>query len=139
VVRRPLGEDGWRFLTGDAAAVDALTDAVGFRYERAGKDFQHPGAIILLSPDGKVTRYLYGVAFLPFDLKMAVFEASEGRVGPTISKMLLYCFSYDPEGQTYVFNILKVTGTVTILFVIAFVAFLIITTRRYRRKRKEGG
>lgn len=127
-------QGAWRWMTGDSAAIARLTNAVGFRYQRAGKDFTHPGLLTILSPAGKIVRYLYGITFLPFDLKLAVMEAAEGKVGPTISRVLLFCFSYDPEGQTYVFNILKVTGLLIMLFAAAFVLYLIISSRRARRE-----
>jgi protein SCO1/2 len=133
--REPFPRAAWRWMSGDSASIARLTDAVGFRYQRVGKDFTHPGLLTVLSPRGKIARYLYGITFLPFDLKLAVMEAAEGRVGPTISRVLLYCFSYDPDGQTYVFNILKVTGTLIMIFAAAFVAWLIISSRRARRER----
>lgn len=138
---RDMPQNAWRFLTGSQASIDAITSAVGFEYEPAGNEWVHPAAIMVLSPDGMVSRYLYGVSFLPFDVKMALMEASQGRTGPTINKVLLYCFSYDPEGKTYVFNILKVTGSVTLFFMGLFVVFLVVSTRRYRRReetRQEG-
>lgn len=131
---KEMSPEAWRFLTGSQESIDAITSAVGFQYEAAGNEWVHPAAIMVLSPDGMISRYLYGVSFLPFDVKMALMEAAQGRTGPTINKVLLYCFSYDPEGKTYVFNILKVTGTVTLVCVGLFVIFLMVTTRRYRRK-----
>jgi len=130
----PIPEDAWRFMTGDSASIARITEAVGFRYERQGKDFVHPGVITVLSPNGRIARYLHGITFLPFDLKMAVLEASEERWGPTVNRVLLYCFSYDPDGNRYVFNILKVTGTVIMFFACVFVVFLIVTTRRSRKE-----
>ncbi|MBM4346520.1 MAG: SCO family protein, partial [Deltaproteobacteria bacterium] len=115
MIEKPFPEDAWSFLTGDQENIQKLADSVGFRFKREGKAFQHPVALIVLSPNGKITRYLYGMEFLPFDLKMAILEASEGRVGPTISKVLRFCFSYDPKGRKYVFNTLKVTGIVTFI------------------------
>jgi len=134
--QRPFPPEGWRFLTGDTAAIRALTRSVGFKYKRDGEDFLHPVTMMAISPQGKIVRYLYGMTFLPFDLKMAVFEAAEGRVGPTISKVMLYCFSYDPEGKTYVFNILKVTGTLLLFLIGCFVLFLVITSKK-RQKEKS--
>jgi len=134
---REMSPDAWRFLTATQENIDAITSAVGFEYEPAGNEWVHPAAIMVLSPDGMISRYLYGVSFLPFDVKMALMEASQGRTGPTINKVLLYCFSYDPEGKTYVFNVLKVTGSVTLLFVGLFVIFLVVTTRRHRRREEE--
>jgi len=130
MIEKPFPEDGWRFLTGDQENIQKLADSVGFRFKRDGKAFQHPVALIVLSPDGKITRYLYGMEFLPFDLKMAILEASEGRVGPTISKVLRFCFSYDPKGRKYVFNTLKVTGIVTFVCAFAFILFLVLKSRR---------
>lgn len=130
MIERPFPEDAWRFLTGDKENIRKLTDAVGFHFRREREDFLHPVSLILLSPDGKITRYIYGTDFLPFDLKMALLEASEGRVGPTVSKVLRFCFSYDPKGRKYVFNTLKVTGIVTLLFALSFIAFLVFKGKR---------
>ncbi len=130
--RSEFPENEWHFLTGDTASIAALTDAVGFRYKRDGKDFIHPGLLTILAEDGKIIRYLFGITFLPFDLKMALNEALEGRPGPTIARVLRFCFSYDPEGNRYAFNLLKVSGTVILLFALCFVAYLVVTTRARR-------
>jgi protein SCO1/2 len=135
MIGKPFPAEAWRFLTGDAANIRQLTDAVGFRFRREGNDFEHPVALIILSEDGKIIRYLYGTDILPFDLKMALLEASEGRVGPTVSKVMRFCFSYDPKGRKYVFNTLKVTGIATITFALLFVLFL--TVRGGKRRREE--
>ena len=134
---RPFPEDGIRFLTGSAAGIRGLTSAVGFLYKPQGEDFLHPVVMIALSPDGKIVRYLYGINFLPFDVQMALREAAAGRVGPSIDRVLLYCFSYDPEGRTYVFNLLKVTGTLMIFFLALFITWLVITTKRSRRLKEN--
>lgn len=125
----------WTFLTGDAASITALTEAVGFRFRREKEGFLHPASLIVLSPEGKITRYLYGTTFLPRDLSMAIYEASEGRPGRSVGRLLLYCFSYDPEGKRYVFNILKVFGTITILFLLSFIIYLNVSTRSYRKRK----
>ena len=124
----------WRFLTGDQPAIDRITEAVGFRYQRSGKDFNHPGVVMVLSADGKMMRYLPGIRFMPFDIKMAVIEASQGRPMPTINRVLALCFSYDPEGRKYVFSTLRVTGSVTLVMLGLFVAWLVISSRRYRKE-----
>jgi protein SCO1 len=85
-----------------------------------------------VSPDGKIVRYLYGTRFLPFEVTMALTEAAQGKIGSTTRKVLEYCFSYDPLKKSYVFNILKVTGTVVVLFVGSFLAYLLITTKKKR-------
>ena len=126
-------ENAWRFVTGDLETIEAFTDAVGFRFQRQGIDFAHPAALIVLGKDGKISRYLYGTTFLPFDLKMAIVEAAEGRVGPTINRMLKYCFSYDPEGRTYVFNVTRVAGSVVILLAVIFLTVLLIKGSVHRK------
>jgi protein SCO1/2 len=134
--RNPIDPKGMRFLTGDAASVRAITGAVGFRYKRQGEDFLHPVTLVAVSPKGEIVRYLFGIRFNPFDVKMALNEAAEGRPGPTVNRVLLYCFSYDPEGKTYVFNILKVTGTVMIFLVLCLGVWLVITTKKSRKEKE---
>lgn len=136
MIDRPFPADAWTFLTGDKEVIHRLTDAVGFHFKRVGDDFEHPVVLIVLAPDGKIVRYMYGAAPLPFDLKLALVEASQGRIGPAIAKVVQFCFSYDPKANKLVFNLLKVTGTVTLLFTLTFVGFLFFKTRR---KRSEEG
>jgi protein SCO1/2 len=126
---------GWRFLTADSTSIKRITDAVGFRYKRDGNLFVHSAALTVLSPEGKIVRYLYGIEFLPFDFEMAVAEASKGKVGPTISRVLAYCYSYDPQGRKYVFNITKVAGT---LGLISVAALFVGLTVRSRVKKRDG-
>ena len=130
MIQKPFPENAWRFLTGDKENIHRLTDAVGFHFKRVREDFDHPVSLIILAPDGKIVRYMYGADPLPFDLKIALVEASQGRIGPTIAKVVRFCFSYDAKSKKLVFNILKVTGTVTILFALAFVAFLLFKGRK---------
>jgi protein SCO1/2 len=137
MIEKPFPEEAWRFLTGGRENIHQLTEAVGFRFKREGKDFLHPVSLIILSREGKIVRYLYGADPLPLDLKMGLLEASEGRVGPTITKVLRFCFSYDPKGRKYVFNTLKVTATVTILFALSFGAFLLFKGKRHPPKEGE--
>lgn len=136
MIEKPFPEEAWRFLTGEVENIRKLTEAIGFRFKREGKMFQHPVSLVILSSDGKITRYMYGTDVLPFDLKMALLEASEGRIGPTVSKVLRFCFSYDPKGRKYVFNTLKVTGIVTLAFALSFILFLVFKGKR--RRGKEG-
>jgi len=136
MIQKPFPEDTWRFLTGDKDNIHKLTDAVGFRFKRVGGDFEHPVSVIILAPDGKITRYMYGTDFLPFDLKMALMEASQGKIGPAISKVVRFCFSYDPKANKLVFNTLKVTGTVTLLFALSFVLFLLFKGRKQHPKEE---
>jgi len=133
-LKRNIPEESWRFLSGDAENIKKITEAVGFRYKKAETGWIHSGAIMAISPEGKISRYLLGITFLPFDVKMALAEASQGKTGPTINKFLLYCYNYDPQGRTYVFNILAVVGTVTLFVALTFLTFLFLTTKKYRTK-----
>jgi protein SCO1/2 len=137
MIQKPFPEDAWRFLTGDKENIRKLTDAIGFHFKRVGDDFEHPVALIILAPDGKIIRYLYGADPLPFDLKMALVEASRGKIGPAISKVVRFCFSYDPKANKLVFNTLKVTGTVTLLFALSFVIFLFFKGKKQRPQEEQ--
>ncbi len=98
-------------------------------------DFAHPAALTVISKDGKICRYLYGITFNQFDLQMAVIEADQGRTGPTIAKVIKFCFSYDPEGRTYVFNVLQVSATIMLLLAVIFV---LVLTLKSKHRKKEG-
>jgi protein SCO1/2 len=120
----------WHFLTGSQESIVRLTSAVGFHFRRQGEEFDHPMALIVLSPAGKVTRYLIGSEFLPLDLHMSILEASKGTIGPTIARVLRFCLHYDPGAGRYVFNTLKVTAAVTLTLAAAFVLYLILGGRK---------
>jgi protein SCO1/2 len=124
----------WTFLTAGPETIERFTESVGFEFNRVGEDFAHPSTLVILSPQGKITRYLYGAEYLALDLKMAIYEASEGRVGPTIARMLKFCFSYDPEGRKYVLNLTRVVGTGMILSLVGFAIFLTAAGRRRARE-----
>ncbi len=130
-VGRPIEPHGWRFLTGPGETSRALADAVGFKYKQEGGEFIHAAALMILSPDGKVTRYMYGVDFLPADLEMALQEAARGEARPTISKWLSICFTTDPEGRRTVFSF---TRTAAVVLILGAIVFGIIAARRGRRK-----
>lgn len=129
-IEKPFPKEAWTFLTGDTHNIRQFTDAVGFRFKREKDGFAHPVALTVLSEKGRVIRYLHGVTYLPFDLKMALIEASEGRVGSTIQKVLQFCFSYDPKGRTYVLNVVKISGVVVIFLLTLFFVFLLIKGKR---------
>lgn len=122
---------GWLFFTSDSTSISNLTEASGFRYKATGNDFIHAATLIILTPDGKISRYMNGIYFLPFELKMSIIDANAGKSGPTINRVLQYCFSLDPQGQKYVLNITKVSATIIIFF--ALVLFLGLL---FFRKRK---
>ena len=125
---------GWHFFVSDSLSIAKGTDATGFKYKRTGMDFTHAASICVVSPKGKITRYLNGIYFLPFDLKMAVVESSKGMSAPTISKIMQYCFSYDPVGQAYVLNVTKISGTLILFFAIVFFLILIFKPKRIINK-----
>ena len=140
LVGRTLPPETWRFFTADQENIDKLTGALGFKYKRAGKEYTHPGGISILSPERKIVRYLYGTQFLPFDFEMGVYEAASGTIRPTTARLLQFCFSYDPEGRTYVFNLARVVAVVMLTSVALFIVFLIYSTRVHRGKeaRSDG-
>jgi protein SCO1 len=121
----------WMYLTGDQQNINAITEAVGYKYKAQGLDFAHASCIIALSPQGKITRYLYGLTFLPFDLKMALVEAQKGIARPTINRLLEYCFAYNPGSKTYTIQITRVIGAITILIVAVVFGILLL-----RKKKK---
>lgn len=130
----------WPFLSGDAAAIERLAKSVGYRYSRLDKNnFAHPSVFVVITPQGKVARYLYGIDIRSADLKLALMEAAGGKIGgsPFINQVLLYCYHYDPVGKKYglaAVNIMKITG----VLVIVFLALLLIPLWR-KEKRSRGG
>jgi len=110
----------WPFLLGDEKAIGALTGAVGFRYRKVGNEYAHPDVVVVLTPRGKISRYLYGIEQDPADLKMALIEAAGGNIGEStaLNHVLLFCFQYDPVGKKYALyarNIMKAGGVLTIV------------------------
>ena len=133
--RRVGSEGGIRFLTGRQESIAKLADAVGFRYayDEAIDQFAHPAAITLLTGDGRVSRYLYGIEFAPKDLRLGLVEASEGRVGTAVDTLLLYCYHYDPESGKYgmaIMNLIRLAGVLT---VVGLGTFIVVSLRRERR------
>jgi protein SCO1/2 len=124
-------QSAWHYLTGEQENIKRITDAVGYRYKPTGLDFAHPSALIILSPQGKITRYLFGISFLPFDLKMAVIEAQKGQARPTINKVLEYCFSYNDTSHSYTLQITRIVATMTIM--IALVIFLVLIFKKRKK------
>jgi protein SCO1/2 len=122
--------NGWTFLTTDSATVFKMIHSVGYNIKAVGLQFIHPAAIVVVSPKGMVTRYLYGLTFLPFDIKMSVAEASKELPRPTIQKLLLYCFSYDPAGKRYALEVTKLSGVLIGFFILLFLIVLIVKRKR---------
>ena len=129
-VKRNIQPDAWKFLVGNQESIDKIVDAIGFKYQESGEGYLHSGALVAISPEGKITRYLYGLEFLPFDLKMAVIEASEGRVNSTITKLLKYCYNYDPQGKSYVIDVKKVVGSVMLIILALFFISLVVLKKK---------
>ncbi|OGP33330.1 MAG: hypothetical protein A2X88_05390 [Deltaproteobacteria bacterium GWC2_65_14] len=123
----------WPFLVGDEEAIGAVTRAVGFRYRKVGAEFAHPDVNILLTPEGRISRYLYGVEQDPTTLKLALIEAAGGKIGSSevLNRVLLYCFQYDPAGRRYALyarNIMKAGGVLTLVLLGAL--YLVLWKRR---------
>jgi protein SCO1/2 len=140
---RPGADTGWHFLTGSAESVNALTKAVGFQYQYDPKinQFAHATAIMVLTPQGRISRYFYGVDFPPKDLRMGLVEASQGKIGNPIDAVLLYCYHYDPATGKYgavIGNILRLAAGATILILGGFI-FLMLRLERSLSRRAPGG
>ena len=123
-------KDGWLFFVSDSASIVDVTTATGFKYKKTGNDFLHAASLTVVSPEGKITRYLNGLFFLPFEWKMAIVEASKGLSGPTLNKVLRFCYTYDPVGQAYVLNITKLGGIIIMFFAIVLLLYLVLKPKR---------
>ena len=129
---RPASRDGFHFLTGREESITRLTDAVGFRYQYDASidQFAHPAAITILTPDRHVSRYLYGIEFAPRDLRLALVEAADGKIGSIADQALLFCYHYDPITGKYGFAVMSLVRLGGILTVGAFLAFVWASRRR---------
>ncbi|WP_372949082.1 SCO family protein [Mariniphaga sp.] len=123
-------KNGWLFFVSDSASIVKATNATGFKYKKTGNDFLHAASLTVVSPEGKITRYLNGMFFLPFEWKMAIVEASKGLSGPTLNKVLRFCFTYDPVGQAYVLNITKLGGIIIMFFATILLLYLVLKPKR---------
>jgi protein SCO1 len=126
---RSGGPRGWHFLTGDETQIKLLAQAVGFRYayDSASGQFAHASGIMLLTPEGKLARYFYGINYPPRDLRLGLVEASQGRIGSPIDQILLYCFHYDPATGKYgllISRVIKAAGALTVLSLGLVIAIL---------------
>jgi protein SCO1/2 len=133
--RRPGAADGWHFLTGDQPQIDRLTKAAGFRYvwDEPTKQYAHPSGVVVVTPDGRLSKYLFGIEYGPRDLRLGIVEASEGKVGTPVDALLLYCYHYDPMTGRYglaIMRTIRLAGAATVL---ALGAFIVVMVRRERR------
>jgi len=132
--------DGWHFLTGQQPEIKQLADAVGFRYRRDPRtgQFIHAAAIMIVTPDGRIAQYYYGVEFSPKDIRLGLIEASQDKIGTLVDQVLLYCYHYDPNTGRYgavVTNIMRVAGAATML---VLGGFLIVMYRRESHQGEKG-
>jgi protein SCO1 len=136
--RRAEGNPGFHFLTGAEGEVARLMDQLGVRYELDPETglYTHAGGIVLLTPDGAISRYFFGVDFPSKDLRLGLVEASEGRIGSVVDQVLLYCYRYDPVIGKYsavTMNIIRVAGVATVLILASFVTLMLLRDRRRAR------
>ena len=130
----------WHLLTGDEATIQRVTSAAGFsyRWDEATGQFAHVSGVLVVTPDGRLSRYFYGVEYSPKELRMALVESGEGRIGSAIDELLLYCFHYDPASGRYgvvVMNLIRLGGVITMLFV---GGFILLMRRREARAPIQG-
>lgn len=136
LIDRPEAAEGWHFLTGDEESIAALTDAIGFKFKWMPdiQEYAHPAVLTFLSGDGRISRYLFGLEFPQRHVRNALVEASEGKIGTTLDQVILYCFQFDPNANSYVLhavNLMKLGGLLTVLVI---GSFLFIFWRRERRR-----
>ncbi len=130
-------DSGWHFLTGSEPEIQSVAAQVGFkyRYDPAEKQYLHAASIFILTPEGKLSRYLYGTSFKPQDLKLALLEASEGKVAPsTIDRVLLFCFHFDPSKNSYTFRVWRAVQIVLCIQVLVLAGLLGYLWKRDRAK-----
>ena len=131
--KRPNSTDGWHFLTADAAGIEKLTKAAGFRfrYDESLDQFAHASAVMVVTPDGRLARYFYGIDYAPRDLRLGIVEASAGRVGTPVDQILLYCFHYDPSSGKYGWVVVRMVR----LGALATLGLLAVAIWRMSRRR----
>jgi len=140
---RPSAGGGWHFLTGRKTEIDRLAETVGFEYtyDEESQQYAHAAAIFVCTPDGRVARYLYGIEYQPKDLRLALLESSEGKIGNTLDQLILYCYHYDPSNRRYApvaMNIMRIGGGATAALLGASLAtFWVRDVRRKKRKRNQ--
>ena len=134
---RAGAEHGWHFLTGDKANIDALAKAMGYRYSYDAKSgqYSHGTAIVVVTPEGKLAQYFYGIEYAPKDLRLALVEASRNKIGNVVDAVMLYCFHYDPASGRYSAQILNVVRLAGLLTVFCMGGFLLVAFRRETRGR----
>jgi protein SCO1/2 len=132
--RRAGAENGWHFLTGTEPSIRALADAVGFHYEYdpESKQYAHATGLMVVTPEGRIAAYQYGVEYSARDLRLALVGASEERIGSPVDQVLLYCFHYDPATGKYSLMVLNLVRAGAIVTIVALMAFMVVASRRHR-------
>jgi protein SCO1/2 len=135
--KQPHAAESWHFLTGHQGSIDRLTKAAGFRYvwDTQTSQFAHPSGVIVLTPDGRLARYLFGIEYGPRDLRLAIVEASNGKVGSPADALLLYCYHYDPMTGRYGLVIMRTMRLAGLATVLALGAFIVVALRNESRRR----
>jgi protein SCO1 len=135
---RPGAEKGWHFLTGSQASIDVLTKAAGFAYQwdERSSQFAHAGGIMVVTPEGKLARYFYGIDYAPKDLKFSLMESADGKIGNAAEKLFLYCYHYDPATGKYGFAILRAMRLGGIVTLLLLGISLVIFWRRDKIKKE---
>jgi protein SCO1/2 len=138
--KRAGAENGWHFLTGDQTAIDRLTKAVGFRYTYDPQKnlYAHASGIMVLTPQGRLSRYFYGIEFAPKDLRFGLIEASQNKIGSVVDQVLLFCYHYDPVIGRYGFAIMTTVRILGAGFVLCLAATIGIMLRKERSSRTPG-
>jgi protein SCO1/2 len=142
---RPGAADGWHFLTGPASSIDALTKAAGFQYQYDPKSgqFAHATAIMVLTPEGKIAQYYYGVEYAPKDLRLGLIQASENKIGTVVDQVLLYCYHYDPDTGKYgaiISRVLQLAAGATVLILGTFLIVMFrMSPTNWTRSRETHG
>lgn len=133
-------EGGWHFLTGDQASIDAVTKAVGFKYEwdEKSNQFAHASGIMITTPEGKLSHYFYGIDYAPKDVKFGLIEAADKKIGGVSDQLLLYCYHYDPATGKYGFAILNVMRAVSVVMLIGMAATGFVFWRRNKKTVDSG-
>jgi len=137
LIKREFPLENWSYLTGDKDNIQKLTNSLGYYFIKKSEHlYIHPSALVVLSKDGKIIRYLYGPNFLPFDLGMALSEAEKGTPGISIKRgVLSFCFDYDPAKKTYAFKLFRITGTMVLIVLLGFIIFLLYPSKRDKRNK----
>ena len=139
IYHRPQSEKGWHFLTGEENQIQALASQLGFqyRYDPVEKQYSHTAALFILTPQGKISRYLYGISFPMKNLRLSLMEASNGAVGTVMDRVILFCFHFDPNRNSYTLKMWRIVQAVLVIQVMALALFMFLMWKKERPKKSE--